>query len=176
MGSGEYIGASVRLLHKRGSHALAWYQYLVVPDPGSLPEYHKILCPAPSVPGAAFACVVCKVQGWESAGLRVMIYIPAGVVFPLGCPEVSPGDPCPEISPIWIKKTGCNASVRSDTEGFKGGSRRSEAFSLDLQTFEARISLRIDKLALVGAKVCGKRGVPGVRCLVGCEVGLLQGA
>ena len=105
-----------------------------------------------------------------------MMWGSEGVVVLPHCPEVSHGDPRAEISPIWIKKTGCNASVRSDTEGFKGGSRRSEAFSLDLQTFEARISLRIDKLALVGAKVFGKRGVPGVRCLVGCEVGLLQGA
>jgi len=88
------------------------------------------------------------------------------VVFPLGCPEVSPWDPRAEISPISIEKTGCNASVRSDTESLKRCSQRSEGFPLDLQTFEARISLRIDKLALVGAKVFGKRGVSGVRCPV----------
>jgi len=98
------------------------------------------------------------------------------VVFPLRWRGVSHGDPRAEISPIWIEKTGCNAPVRSDTESLKGGFRRSEAFPLDLQTCEGHIRPRIDKLALVGAKVFGKRGVPGVRCLVICEVGLLQGA
>ena len=128
------------------------------------------------MPAAAFACVVCKVQGWESVGLQVAVMRSAIVVFPLGWPEVSHGDPRAEISPISIEKTGCNASVRSDTGYLKRGSRRSEAFPLDLQTFEARISLMINDLPPVGAKVFGKRGVPGVRCLVICEVGLLQGA
>ncbi|MBA7611025.1 hypothetical protein ES703_18241 [subsurface metagenome] len=40
------------------------------------------------MPGAVFACVVCKVQGWESVGLRVMIWVPAGVVFPSDIPAV----------------------------------------------------------------------------------------
>ncbi|MBA7661300.1 hypothetical protein ES703_69315 [subsurface metagenome] len=88
------------------------------------------------------------------------------VVFPSGCPEVSHGDPLAEISPISIEKTGCNAPGRSDTESLKRCSRRSEGFPLDLQTFEARISLRIDYLSLVGSKVFGKRGVPRGRCPV----------
>ncbi|MBA7533565.1 hypothetical protein ES705_25806 [subsurface metagenome] len=98
------------------------------------------------------------------------------VVFPLRWRGVSHGDPRAEISPISIEETGCNAPVRSDTESLKGGSRRSNPFSLCLKRFEAHIRPRIDKLALVGAKVFGKRGVPGVRCLVICKVGLLQGA
>ncbi|MBA7628219.1 hypothetical protein ES703_35695 [subsurface metagenome] len=112
---------------------------------------------------APFACVVCKVQGWESVGLQVAVMRSAIVVCPSGCPEVSPGDPRREISPVSIEKTGWNGSVRSDTESFKRCSQRSEGFPLDLQTFEARISPRIDYLALVSTKVFGKRCVSRVR-------------
>ncbi|GAI56551.1 unnamed protein product, partial [marine sediment metagenome] len=57
--------------------------------------------------------------------------------------------------------------MRSDTQYLKGGSRRSEVFTLDLQTFEARISLRINDVSPVSAKVFGKKCVSGVRSLAG---------
>jgi len=112
------------------------------------------------------ACIVCKVQESESLPLQVMVTRSESVVFPLGCPEVSPGDPRSEISPLTVEEMACIGCLLGGAGGLKWAPGRSEVFPLDLQTFEALIALRINELAPVSAKVFGKRGVSGVRCPV----------
>jgi len=107
--------------------------------------------------------MVCKVQESESLHLQVMVTRSESVVFPRGLPEVSSGDPRGEISPLAVEEMACIGCLLGGAGGLERASGRSEGFPLDLQTFEARISLRINDLPPVSAKVFGKRGVPGVR-------------
>jgi len=101
------------------------------------------------MPGAAFACVVCKVQVWESVHLQVIFRGPGDVVFPSGCPEISPGDPRARGSDI-LPWEGCSFApwgdhvreLRRCFEGFR-------AFLLDAGIFEAHICPRIGFLPLV---------------------------
>ena len=108
------------------------------------------------MPEAAFACVVCKVQGWESVRLQVIISTRAGAGFPSGSAEVPRGDPRARGSNI-ILPEGCSfAPWRADAESLKGGSRRSEAFPLDRGIFEAHICPRMAFLPLVQGIALGK--------------------
>jgi hypothetical protein len=109
-------------------------------------------------------------------GLGVMIWVPAGVNFPLGCPEVSHGDPRAQGSNIVLPEGHFSTICRRVVEAFQESFEAFRLFLLGLGVYEAHVWLRIDYLALGSAKVFGKRGVSGVRSLVGCEVGLLQGA
>ncbi len=101
-----------------------------------------------------------------------MIYIPAGVVFPLGCPEVSHLDPRSEKAGVVLPEMRSFALWRGDLRSFWISPERSCLVLLDLGISEAQICPVINDVALVGARALGKGGVSGVRCLVICEVAL----
>ncbi len=111
------------------------------------------------MPGAAFACVVCKVQGWESAGLRVMIYIPAGAVFPSGCPEVPLADPRSGQADEMQLEGHFSTACRRVVGELRSSLKRFRIVLLDLGTFEAHICPRMAFLPQVGSMALG-----GGRC------------
>jgi len=98
------------------------------------------------MPEAPFACVACKVQGWESVRLKVIFPGPAGAVFLMGCREVSPGDPGARGWDI-LPWEGCSFGLwRIDVEELRESFPGFRAFPLATKMIEAHICPRIDDI------------------------------